>query len=120
MKLPLQEVGHEALREELSRWDGYVSSALLGVESVRACARYGPEYAALARSWLEGVALIPLDDAVVEGAAALEPQTLRSLDALHLATAVSVGEDVGVFVAYDERLIDAARNHGLEAVTPVA
>jgi hypothetical protein len=40
VKLPLREVGHRALREELSRWDGYVSSALLGVEAIRACSRY--------------------------------------------------------------------------------
>jgi predicted nucleic acid-binding protein len=113
VKLPLREAGHEALRRELSKWDGYVSSSLLGVESVRACARYGPGYAALARSWLEGVALLPLDDAILDTATALEPQALRSLDAVHLATAVSVSEDIGAFVAYDERLCDAARRCGL-------
>lgn len=95
-----------------------MSSALLGIESVRACGRYGPEYAALARSWLDGVALLPLDDAILDAATALGPQTLRSLDALHLATAVGIGEDIGVFVTYDESLIVAARDHGLEAVAP--
>ena len=60
MKLPLQEAELEALLEELAEWDGYVSSALLGVEAIRACRRYEGEYAAEARAFLEGVALLPL------------------------------------------------------------
>lgn len=118
MKLPLQEAEHEALREGLAEWDGYVSSALLGVEAIRACARYGPEYAADARSWLEGVALLPLDDAVLDEATSLQPAGLRSLDALHLATALSVRDELGVFVTYDERLGVAASDRGLNVVEP--
>jgi predicted nucleic acid-binding protein len=98
VKLPLEEQGHSALLEELAEWDGYVSSTLLAVESIRACARYGPEYAA--------------------DATALGPTPLRSLDALHLATALSVRDDVGAFVAYDDRLASAAADHGLPVVQP--
>ena len=118
VKLPLQEAEETALREELSGWDGYVSSALLGVESIRACARYGPAYAKLARAWLEGVAMLPLDDEILDSAAALTPDSLRSLDALHLATALSVQEDIGVFVAYDQRLVEAAGNCGFNVASP--
>lgn len=118
MKLPLEEEGHSALLEELAEWDGYVSSTLLAVESIRACARYGPEYAADAREWLVGLALLPLDDMVMNEATALGPTPLRSLDALHLATALSIRDDLGVFVAYDDRLATAAADQGLPVVQP--
>jgi uncharacterized protein len=118
VKLPLREDGHDALLEELARWDGYVSSTLLAVESVRACARYGPEYATDAREWLVGLALLPLDDAVMDAATALGPAPLRSLDALHLATALTVRDDIGAFVAYDDRLATAAVDQGLPVVSP--
>lgn len=64
VKLPLREAEQEALLLELSKWDGYVSSALLGVEAVRACARYGEEYAADARSFLLDMSLLRLGDEV--------------------------------------------------------
>lgn len=103
---------------ELAKWDGYVSSALLGVEAIRACGRYGERYAAEARSFLGDMALLPLDDAVLERAASIDPAELRSLDALHLATALSIGNEVGVFVTYDDRLGAAAAHHGLAVSQP--
>lgn len=119
MKLPLREAGHRELREELGRWDGYVSSALLGVEAIRACSRYPDErHTRDARAWLLDVALLPLDDAVLDEAASLRPAGVRSLDALHLATALSVRKEIGVFVTYDERLAVAAGEQGLNVVQP--
>jgi len=118
VKLVLAEAGHEELREELARWEGYVSSALLAVESVRACARYGDGWVDDARAWLDGVALLPLDGAVVAAATELGPAPLRSLDALHLATALSIRDDVGAFVVYDERLAAAAAERGLPVAAP--
>jgi predicted nucleic acid-binding protein len=118
VKLPLREAGHEALLEELAKWDGYVSSALLAVEAIRACGWYGDDYATDARAFLEGVALLPLDDAVLDEAASLDPAKLRSLDALHLATALSVGDEIGVFLAYDDRLVSAAVERGLLVSQP--
>ena len=106
------------LGAELAEWAGYVSSALLGVEAIRACARYGEEYAHDAREWLGGMALLPLDDSILDEAASLGPAGLRSLDALHLATALSVFDDVGVFVCYDERLGIAAAERGLNVKEP--
>lgn len=116
VKLPLEEAGHEALLSELSRWDGYVSSMLLGVEAIRACARYGSQYATDARAWLEGMTLVPLDDLVLDVAAQLEPSPLRTLDALHLATALTVKGEVGAFLSFDQRLAEAAAAHGLPVV----
>lgn len=118
MKLPLREAELEALLRELARWDGYVSSDLLGVEAIRACERYGDEYAAEARALLEGVALLPLDQAVLDEAISIGPAELRTLDALHLATALSVKEEIGIFVTYDERLAKAASHHGLPLSRP--
>lgn len=114
----LEQSGHVELRQELAEWDGYVSSALLSVEAIRACARYGVEYGREASAWLEGVTLLPMDGSVLGEAALLEPPAVRSLDAIHLATALSVREDLGVFVTYDQRLADAARQAGLPVTQP--
>jgi predicted nucleic acid-binding protein len=118
VKLPLQEAEEDALIGELAEWDGYVSSALLAVEAIRACARYGKHYADDARLFLEGLALLPLDEAVLAEAASLRPVGLRSLDALHLATALSVRDEIGGFVTYDQRLADAAGDQGLNVIRP--
>jgi uncharacterized protein len=115
----LEQSGHVELRRELAEWqDGYVSSALLAVEAVRACARYGTEYAREARAWLEGVALLAIDDPLLAEAASLEPPALRSLDAIHLATALSVRDEIGVLFTYDDRLAEAAESHGLPVARP--
>ncbi|HEU5064164.1 MAG TPA: type II toxin-antitoxin system VapC family toxin [Solirubrobacterales bacterium] len=113
VKLPLEEAGHEQLRIELSQWEGYVSSMLLGVEAIRACARKCPQGARDAREWLEGVSLLPLDDPVLDLATTLLPPTLRTLDALHIATALSVRDEIGAFFTYDRRLAESAAVHGL-------
>ncbi len=108
----------EALRAEIARWDGSASSVLLSVESVRACARYGTEYAVQAEAGLTQVGLLPIDANVLGLAARLKPSSLRSLDAIHLATALSLGPDLGVLIAYDARLLDAARQHGIAVAEP--
>jgi len=113
VKLPLREGGHEELRSELSDWDGYVSSMLLGVEAIRACSRYGRDRAQAARAWLQGVSLLPLDDAILDAASELAPPALRALDAIHIATALTVKEEVGAFFSYDLRLREAAAEQGL-------
>jgi uncharacterized protein len=118
VKLPLREPEHDALLAELARWEGYVSSALLATEAIRACARYSPDHALRAREWLQGLALLPLDDLVLDRSPSLGPAGLRSLDALHLATALGVREDIGAFVVYDQRLAGAAREMGLNVVQP--
>lgn len=118
MKLVSGEPERDELRAELARWAVPASSALTTVEVTRACTRYGPVYEAAAGSLLRTVALVPIDDAVLRAAAALEPATLRTLDAIHLATALSLGADLGVLVAYDRRLLDAAGAQGLATVSP--
>jgi uncharacterized protein len=116
----LEQTGHVELRRDLAEWPGYVSSTLLAVEAIRACGRYGTAYAHEARAWLDGIALLAMDDAVLDRATSLEPAGLRSLDALHLATALSIGDDLGVFVCYDRCLAEAADRHGLEVASPLS
>ena len=118
VKLILHEPERDALRHELERWDGFVSSALLEVESLRAAARVGRQYVEVAHTAIRAVSLIPVDDAVLEAAALLRPATLRTLDAVHIATALSLGGDLGVVFAYDQRLLDAASAHGLSVGHP--
>ena len=95
-----------------------MSSALLGIEAIRACARYGSGYAEDAREWLLDVSMLPLTETILDMAASLRPAGLRSLDALHLATALSVRQEIGAFLAYDVRLADAAEAHGLPVARP--
>jgi uncharacterized protein len=64
------------------------------------------------------VELIEIDAAIRGAAAALTDPGLPSLDAVHLATALSLGERCGAFFAYDDRLIAAARGHGLTVTVP--
>jgi predicted nucleic acid-binding protein len=116
VKLPLREPEEVALRGELAEFDGYVSSALLGVEAIRACARYGRRYAKQARAWLFDVALLPVDDSLLDQATAIEPVGLRSLDAIHLATALSIRDDIGAFFTFDRRLAESAAEHGLSVM----
>jgi uncharacterized protein len=118
VKLVLREAEEDALRVAMSEWDGYVSSALLGVEAIRACSRHRRGYARDAREWLLDLALLPLEDALLDKATALKPPALRSLDAIHLATALSIRDDLGAFFTYDERLGEAADRHGLPVMQP--
>lgn len=118
MKLPLREVELDPLLESLSEWDGYVSSALLGVEAVRACGRYGQVYAAEASAFLADVSLLPLSDAILAEAASVGPRSLRSLDALHLASALSVRDDLGAFFTYDVNLAEVSADLGLPVLAP--
>lgn len=114
----LGEPEAEALREALAAWPVLVSSRLLIVESVRACARYGDDFAVRAQNGLSALALLPMNDALLHAAAVLLPPGLRSLDAIHLATALSLGDRMGAMVCYDERLGSAAHGAGLEVVQP--
>lgn len=95
-----------------------MSSALLRTEAMRACARYAKTYVAAAEHGLSTVALIPVADDVLRHAGTLTPPSLRSLDALHLATALSLGDDLDALFTYDQHMIDAARDHGVPVLSP--
>jgi hypothetical protein len=61
--------------------------------------------------------LVELGDEVIERAAGLNPPILRTLDAIHLATALSLGEEIGSFCAYDPRLADAAASARMDVTS---
>ena len=67
---------------------------------------------------LKGLSMIELDVSVAESAANLEPRGLRSLDAIHLASALAIRDELSAFVTYDTRLGEAASRVGLSVVTP--
>lgn len=120
VKLVLGEAEAPALRDELAGWQARVSSRLLIVESLRACSRYGPVFEARAREGLSDLALLPMDDALLHAASGLRPPGMRSLVAIHLATALSIRDRLGVVFCYDERLAGAATAAGLVVARPGA
>jgi predicted nucleic acid-binding protein len=95
-----------------------VSSALLYPELVGAVGRYRPELAPRATALLQRIMIVPLANDIVTDAATIGGPALRTLDALHLATAVSVGGEIDAFVSYDRRLADAAARIGLTVAAP--
>jgi predicted nucleic acid-binding protein len=119
VKLVLREPEHEALARALERWPARFSSALMRTEAERTCLRYGPgPWVERAHAGLASLALLPLDDGVLRAAGALQPPLLRTLDAIHLATALSVGRRLGVLFSYDERLCRAASAAGVAVERP--
>ncbi len=117
IKLVRSEPESAALRRELVGRE-LLSSALLVVEGRRAARRYGELAARRARAGLTAVTLLPLDREILDAAADLNPVELRSLDALHLATALSVGEDLERLYCYDTRLASTAQALGIEVSQP--
>ena len=97
-----------------------ITSAISRIEVVRACRRIDVGSVPAARTLMAQIDLIPLSSAVIEDAADLDDPLLRSLDAIHLVSALSLGADLSSFVAYDQRLLKAARSRGLDGVRPGA
>jgi len=119
IKVVVEEAESAALRELLAADGGRrVSSALLRAEALRAVRHLGPEALAAVREGLRRVDLIAIDDRILDAAGILEPRVLRTLDAIHLATALAVGDDMDVVVTYDERMVVAARLLGLTTTSP--
>ena len=120
VKTVMAEEESEALRELLRAWPHRVSSALARVEVPRALRRAkAPGFLfERAQQVLLDIVLISMDEAVLEMAGALEPPALRALDAIHLATALSVKGDLQAFITYDQRLTDAASQAGLSVWAP--
>jgi predicted nucleic acid-binding protein len=96
----------------------WVSSALLRIEVTRAVARAMPALLPEARDLLTAFSYIAIDDEVVDAAMSEPDRRLRSLDAIHLATARIFGPELEALVAYDDRLIKAAADAGLATVSP--
>ena len=118
VKLVIWERDSDALRRYLSSAGQLTASILAVVEVARAVARVAPGSAAAAAAVFESLTVIGLDARTAARAGSLGPAGLRTLDAIHLATALELGPELAAFVSYDERLSDAARAKGLTVIAP--
>lgn len=129
-KLVVHEPETTALRAFLDEHAGarLVASALVRTELRRAALRFGgrgdvtreqaQEVAAEVTALLRRLDLVRVGYMVLDHAAVQPPTQLRSLDAIHLATALRLGPSLDSVVVYDRRLTDAARAQGLSVVAP--
>jgi len=119
VKLLVAEPESQALRRAIGRWPQRASSTLLRTETIRALRRSGNTgQVPAARRLLRGVSMVRVDEPLLDRAADLEPAELRTLDAIHLASALEIGQDLGVMIAYDIRLKAAGQAYGLPVESP--
>lgn len=121
VKLVLSEPESAALSRFLKGRGRTLTSRLATVEVSRAVVRSAgksPQQASVLASLWERVDIAELDPRISVVAAGLEPVGLRSLDAIHLASALAIGDELDAFITYDVRLADAARAHGLTVLAP--
>jgi predicted nucleic acid-binding protein len=120
VKLIFEEAESAALAQwvTLRRAVPKITSDLSTVELLRTCRRVDEDAVGNATVLLGGIDLLPVDRAIAEQAASLLPAELRSLDAIHLASALSVKADLTALVAYDSRLCSAATKSGIDVVSP--
>ncbi|MBO0824908.1 MAG: type II toxin-antitoxin system VapC family toxin [Actinobacteria bacterium] len=118
VKLAVQEPESLELRRYLRRRRPVVSSSLARTEVLRALLPAGGDAVAAGRKSLTRLDLVRISNVVLDEAGRLLPVHVRSLDAIHLATAGRLGSDLGVIVTYDDRLAEAARELGHRVVMP--
>lgn len=121
VKLAIAEPETRALRDALLGHERLTASELSAIEATRAAwRRDGHAGAARARAAVLRIGLIPIDRPIVDTATRVTPPSLRSIDAIHLATALSIGIDDVVFYSYDRRTIEAATMLGVVVASPGA
>ncbi len=119
VKLVVAEAETAALRSWIAAESPeLVSSDLARTELLRAVRRVAGDRVVQARAVLDSVTLVAVRTATFESAGQLDPTTLRTLDALHIASALELGDDLAGLVTYDDRLGDAAESHGIAVVAP--
>jgi predicted nucleic acid-binding protein len=120
VKLAHAEAESDTLRVWLDeRIDtSWISSTLVEIESFRALARYAPEAVARLHPVLDLIELVDLDPSIRIMAQTVKPITVRSLDAIHLGTALKIRPRLTSFITYDKRLANAATAAGLPVDMP--
>ncbi|MSO82199.1 MAG: PIN domain-containing protein [Acidobacteria bacterium] len=120
LKLLLPEPEGDALALVLGRWPDWVTSELTTVECRRALKRERANASVRARAdyVLARCVLVKIDTLVLRLAEHVGPRDVRSLDAIHLATALSCGDHPEAFITYDDRLAAAARALKLNVLQP--
>ena len=114
----LDEPDTPAIRRELGHFERHVSSGLLSVELHRLGLR--ENMLALVSELLSGKVLIPVDVEILTAAETIAPPTVATLNAIHLATAVSLSSagQLDALMTYDKQLATGAREHGIEVLAP--
>jgi uncharacterized protein len=107
VKLVVAERESAALRRFLAKHPERVTSALSRVEVLLAVRQLGTAAQQRAKKVMSHVRVLQLDDEVLDAASLLDPVVLRSLDALHIASALALGDDLDAVVTYDRRMTDA-------------
>jgi predicted nucleic acid-binding protein len=118
VKLAVREPESLALRRYLRRRRPLVASALARTEVARALLPLGPEAVQRGHDVLARVDLVRINDRVLEAAGAMLPAEVRSLDAIHLATAQQLGIDLARIVTYDDRTAATANQLRLPVARP--
>ena len=117
-KLILDEPESEALRTHIAVNGAPASSVIVTTELMRAVRRTHPDLEAEASRLLATIVLVDVERTLLLAAGRVEPAALRSLDAIHLATALSLGLDLDALVTYDARMAEAARRVRLVVEAP--
>ena len=118
LKLVVSEPESAAMREWMASSAPCWSSQLLRTEAMRAARRVGVD-TAMVNQALDVVSLVTPAPSTYFVAGSLEPPELRTLDALHLAAALELGDDLDGLVTYDTRMIHGAQTAGIAVVTPM-
>lgn len=118
VKLVIAEPESSALRRYLRGEPQRASCALARVEVLRAVRGHGSVALARARRLVQRLNLVPIDDELLDAAAALDPRVLRSLDAVHLAAAQLFGDELTAVVTYDRRMAAATGLVDLTVAAP--
>ena len=115
-KLLVAEAESVAMRELAGT--PMITSAVTAAELRRAVRCRAPFLAVNVEHVLDRLTTVAIDAQLLRAAGAVGPVELKTLDAIHLATAVAVRDEITAFVAYDERLLDAARLAGIPTLSP--
>lgn len=118
VKLIVDEAESRALIAYLRPQSMLGTSSLTRAELPRAVRRHDPALLGASRRILTSLTYVELNSAVLDDAGALDPVGLRTLDAIHLASALLLGRSLTALVAYDDRLIEAAALHGIPTARP--
>lgn len=119
VKLVVAEPETDALLRWLEETDAdWVSSDLARVELVRAVRRAAPDRLVRSREVLDAITLLDVTSQLFDEASRIDPPALRTLDAVHLAVALDLGDDLESIVTYDERLREAAAGNGVPTTSP--
>ena len=118
VKTVIREPESPALRRFLRGFPLHASSALARAEVLRAVRRSDPLAVKGVHEVMERLLLLDVSESLLVEAGLLDPPELRTLDAIHLSAAKTLGADLAAIVTYDARMADAALNLGLPLQTP--